>query len=220
MKNRKNSDSFGLYCRIRMKRFGAEDEIYLHKIINKIRSNSYTDVPVATGKGDVLHDEIEEVYSVICCGVDESEVYRVKCSDVEICDGQVKEKEGLHQNPYYHKMKFDKDSIKKYERLLSRCEIAALSSLEHLSKKEKERNLPVLNALIADYIQYLKDYAKHVDDEIERSYYYNPHEIGELIDLAESRQVRYRDAGVDKHDDELEDAIDLLIDAQSDAYGT
>lgn len=111
-------------------------------------------------------------------------------------------------------------TIKLQEQLLWRCELAALNSLGHLPKQERDRTTPVLNALIEDYVALLEKYAQHVEEEIQRSGYYNPHEIKEVIDTAESRQFRYKEAGVDKYEEKLENAIDLLYDAREDAYGT
>jgi hypothetical protein len=73
---------FGDYARIEQKRHGCDNEIYLHKVIRKLESNSYVDVPVQSPAKEVLHDEVVEVYSCICCGVDETEVLKYKATDV------------------------------------------------------------------------------------------------------------------------------------------
>ena len=78
-----NGDYFGRYCRIEMHRYGAENEFYLHKVINSLRSNTYTEVPIKSGLDNSTHESVEDVISVICCGISEDKVFRVKLEDVE-----------------------------------------------------------------------------------------------------------------------------------------
>lgn len=73
---------FGDYARIEMKRHGCANQIYLHKVIRKQKSNSYVDVPVQSPATETRHDEIAEVYACICCGIDETEVLKYKSTDV------------------------------------------------------------------------------------------------------------------------------------------
>lgn len=78
---------FGDYCNIEQKRYGVPNEIYLHKVVGRIRSNSWVDVPVDAaigGKVEVIHKtdgKLESVLLCICCGVDETLVRRYRESD-------------------------------------------------------------------------------------------------------------------------------------------
>jgi hypothetical protein len=74
---------FGDYCLIEQKRYGVENEMYKHKVIGKLSSNSWVDVPVQTPAKEVLHDEIDVVVACICCGVSETEVRRYRMSDIK-----------------------------------------------------------------------------------------------------------------------------------------
>ncbi|MHB7003364.1 hypothetical protein ACYCHM_01605 [Klebsiella pneumoniae] len=71
---------FGDYAIIEQKRHGVPNEMFVHKVIGQLRSNSWVDVPVQSPATETLHDEMEDVCWCICCGVDETEVraYRVK----------------------------------------------------------------------------------------------------------------------------------------------
>ncbi|WP_177412436.1 hypothetical protein [Pseudomonas cavernicola] len=76
--------SFGDYALIEMKRHGVPSEIYTHKVINTYRSNTWVDVPVQSPPTAVIHaGEMEEVASVICCGISEDKVYPVRVSDLK-----------------------------------------------------------------------------------------------------------------------------------------
>ena len=44
---------FGDYCLIEQKRYGVENEMFVHKVIGRLRSNSYVDVPVTTPGGAI-----------------------------------------------------------------------------------------------------------------------------------------------------------------------
>lgn len=71
---------FGDYAIIEQKRHGVSNEMFVHKVIGQLRSNTWVDVPVQSPATETLHDEMEDVCWCICCGVDETEVraYRVK----------------------------------------------------------------------------------------------------------------------------------------------
>ena len=77
---------FGDYVLIEMKRHGVSNEKYLHKVINTLRSNSYVMVPVQSPAKEVLTENVEDVVSCICCGVDETVVLKYKISDVKKVD--------------------------------------------------------------------------------------------------------------------------------------
>lgn len=71
---------FGDYAIIEQKRHGVPNEMFVHKVIDQLRSNTWVDVPVQSPATETLHDEMEDVCWCICCGVSETEVraYRVK----------------------------------------------------------------------------------------------------------------------------------------------
>lgn len=76
---------FGDYALIEQKRFGAPNEMYRYKVIGQFESNSYVDVPITAGKDKAyIHEDIVPVVAVICQGVDESEVIRVRLQDIQV----------------------------------------------------------------------------------------------------------------------------------------
>ena len=74
---------FGDYCTIEQNRFGAENEHYIHKVINRSQSNSWVDVPVLITPKETIHDEIEEVIWCVCCGVEERKIFKYRALDVK-----------------------------------------------------------------------------------------------------------------------------------------
>jgi hypothetical protein len=82
----KTDIDFGDYCYIEQKRFGVENEQYLHKVIGRLRSNSWVDVPVYTPATQTIHDTTEEVVGAIMCGVDETRVLRYRLKDIKMRD--------------------------------------------------------------------------------------------------------------------------------------
>lgn len=72
---------FGDYVTVEQRRFGVPNEHYLHKVIGRLRSNTWIDVPAQTHLGAVLHDHEEEILRVICCGVFEEKVMRYRVAD-------------------------------------------------------------------------------------------------------------------------------------------
>lgn len=73
---------FGDYCTIEMKRHGAPNEFYTHKVIGRLRSNTWVDVPVQSPATEEVHDEMEDVIRCVCCGVCETQVLKFRMSDV------------------------------------------------------------------------------------------------------------------------------------------
>lgn len=73
---------FGDYCAIEQKRHVVKNEMYLHKVIGTLRSNSWVDVPVQTPATETIHGEITDVVACVCCGVAEREILRYRTSDV------------------------------------------------------------------------------------------------------------------------------------------
>jgi|SRR6056297_2202217 len=74
---------FGDYAIIEQKRYGVENEQYLHKVIGRGRSNTWVDVPVQTPAKETIHDHMEEVIRCVCCGVDERTILKYRASDVK-----------------------------------------------------------------------------------------------------------------------------------------
>lgn len=74
---------FGNYVTIEMKRYGVENEHYIHKVIRQLESNVWVDVPVQEAAKESMHKEVVPVVSCICCGVDETKVLRFRVSDVK-----------------------------------------------------------------------------------------------------------------------------------------
>jgi hypothetical protein len=76
-----NKFSFGDLCIIEMKRYGVPNEHYTHKVIGALESNAWVDVPIQSPATETMHDHSEPVIRVICCGVCETTVYRVRVRD-------------------------------------------------------------------------------------------------------------------------------------------
>ena len=76
--------SFGDYAIIEQKRYGVENEMYVHKVVGTLRSNSYVDVPVQSPAKETLHSEIVDVVACVCCGVSEREILRYQSRDISL----------------------------------------------------------------------------------------------------------------------------------------
>lgn len=74
---------FGDYAIIEQKRHGVPNEMFVHKVIGQLRSNSWVDVPVQSPATETLHEEMEDVCWCICCGVDETEVRAYRVNDMQ-----------------------------------------------------------------------------------------------------------------------------------------
>lgn len=81
---------FGDYVYIEQKRYGVPNEIYLYKVVGRLRSNAYVNVPVVAGlnKNTIHHGNknesaVVDVVACICCGVCEDEVLKFKVEDVK-----------------------------------------------------------------------------------------------------------------------------------------
>lgn len=83
-----NKDMFGRYCRIPT---GTSGDMHTYKIVSRIDSNGYCDMPLTAQSTKTLHTQIVPVLLVIHCGVDESKVQRVALSDCEIIPADVAE---------------------------------------------------------------------------------------------------------------------------------
>ena len=80
---------FGDYCTIEQKRYGCKNEFFQYKVIGNFSSNCYREVPVDGANTKHKHArEMHDVLNVICCGVDETKVEKVRvCDVVEGYDG-------------------------------------------------------------------------------------------------------------------------------------
>lgn len=76
-----HDDMFGAYVKIPT---GANRDMHVYKVIGRINSNGYSDVPIIEPAKSVRHNEIVPVLNVVHCGVSEDTVIRVPLSECEI----------------------------------------------------------------------------------------------------------------------------------------
>lgn len=81
MKN-ENEFKFGDYAIIEQKRHGVPNEMFVHKVVGQLRSNTWVDVPVSVPATETLHGEMEDICLCICCGIDETKVRRYRVKDM------------------------------------------------------------------------------------------------------------------------------------------
>jgi len=74
---------FGDYVRIEQKNYISENEMYLYKVIGRLGSNYYVDVPVQCPEKESHHKKVTDVVACICCGVDETNVNKFRLCDVK-----------------------------------------------------------------------------------------------------------------------------------------
>lgn len=79
-----NDVDFGDYVEIEQKRYGVPNEMFLYKVVGALKSNAWIDAPVKWDSKPTIHDDMEIVLNVICCGVDETKVIRVRGSDCKL----------------------------------------------------------------------------------------------------------------------------------------
>lgn len=75
-----NTEFYGGYAIIKTDFVGSP---HLYKIVNKIDTNSYCDIPICNSSEPRIHKKMEPVLNVIHCGIDETKVVRVATKD---CD--------------------------------------------------------------------------------------------------------------------------------------
>lgn len=73
---------FGDYAIIEQKRHGVPNEMFVHKVVGQLRSNTWVDVPASVPATETLHGEMEDICLCICCGIDETEVRRYRVKDM------------------------------------------------------------------------------------------------------------------------------------------
>jgi hypothetical protein len=81
--------SFGDYSIIEQKRYGAPNEMYIHKVIGTLRSNAYVDVPVQCPATETIHSGVVDVVACVCCGVSERQILRYRASDISQHNSQI-----------------------------------------------------------------------------------------------------------------------------------
>jgi len=72
---------FGDYVTVEQNRYGAPNEHFVHKVIGALESNSYIDVPITYPELPTLHNEVVPILRLICCGICEEKVIRVRVED-------------------------------------------------------------------------------------------------------------------------------------------
>ena len=75
---------FGDYVEIEQHCHDRENEWFQFKVIGQLNSNCWTDTPLSWNSEETLHKKMEDVLNVICCGIDETKVIRVKKSDCRL----------------------------------------------------------------------------------------------------------------------------------------
>lgn len=75
---------FGDYVLIEMKRHGAPNEFYLHKVIRTMQSNAYCPVPAQFPYEQTIHKKVVEVVCCICCGIAQDKVIQYRVEDVKL----------------------------------------------------------------------------------------------------------------------------------------
>ena len=76
-----NDDMFGAYVKIPT---SASMAMHTYKVVGRIESNRYCDVPIMAGMRAILHSEIIPILNVVHCGVSEDTIIKVALSDCEI----------------------------------------------------------------------------------------------------------------------------------------
>lgn len=84
----KEDIDFGSYVKIEQHRYGVPNEMYLYKVIGRLKSNHYTTVPVHSVDGDTLHSGVVDVLACICCGINETKVQKFRLEDVHFVKQQ------------------------------------------------------------------------------------------------------------------------------------
>jgi hypothetical protein len=91
-----NELEFGDYVTIEQKRFGVDNEMYLHKVIGVFSSNAYVAVPVQIPDEEKIHEGgCVPVVACICCGVQETEVRKYRLKDVKMAPSQLQKAKDL-----------------------------------------------------------------------------------------------------------------------------
>jgi len=82
---RMNQIDFGDYVKYPC---GVSRELHIYKVVGALKSNGYQDAPDWCGAKQTLHSEIIPVLNIIHCGLDETNVIRVREKDCTKMDDQ------------------------------------------------------------------------------------------------------------------------------------
>jgi len=74
--------NFGSYVTIEQCRHFTKNEHFTHKVIGRLTSNSWVNIPVQCPATEVIHGHSEDVVACICCGVNERQVLNYRLEDV------------------------------------------------------------------------------------------------------------------------------------------
>ena len=76
-------DYFGRYAWVPT---GVKNNLHMYKVVGALRTNRYSETPLtpATIHNPYNHGDVADVFNVIHCGIDESEVVRVAMKDCEL----------------------------------------------------------------------------------------------------------------------------------------
>lgn len=96
-KFRVNGDGFGSYAYIRTNCGGA---IHQYKVVSRVASNYYCDVPIMWDSKPYIHDRLVNVVNVIHCGVQEDKVLPVAEDECEEIEG-LQDKKGMGRDAVY-----------------------------------------------------------------------------------------------------------------------
>lgn len=75
---------FGQIVLIEQKRFKTKNELYYHKVIGALESNTFVDVPTQGFVKEQIHSEMAPCVKAITCGLDERTALKYRIEDVEI----------------------------------------------------------------------------------------------------------------------------------------
>lgn len=82
-----DKDLFGYYCNIEQKNYIGDNEFHSYKVIGRLKSNYYADVPVDyNNREPYRHEEMEDIVNVIHRGVCEDKVERYRLKDVQLVE--------------------------------------------------------------------------------------------------------------------------------------
>lgn len=116
--NYQPDELFGRYCLIEQKRYGVPNEKFLHKVINTLNSNAWSNVPVDNCDKEIkLHDHCEQVVNVICCGVSEDKVERYRLCDVELLPSKLQSQLDQQNSKIVEEMNLSEERRKIIEKL-------------------------------------------------------------------------------------------------------
>lgn len=73
---------FGDFVCIEQKRYGGDNVVYLYKVVARLHSNAYVDVPVKSPAKEIVHNKCDVILSCVQCGPYEKEILNYREFDV------------------------------------------------------------------------------------------------------------------------------------------